>query len=144
MPAFNASIEIAAPAEQVFAAFADPQRLARWWGPAGFTNTFNAFEFKAGGRWSLVMHGPNGAHYPNENQFADIEAPTRVVILHVSEPKFALTIVLTPGAAGTTVSWSQAFESAEMARRLEAIVVPANQQNLERLSAEVLHPPGRG
>jgi hypothetical protein len=41
------------------------------------------------------------------------------------------------------VSWSQAFEKSEVARRIEHIVVPANEQNLDRLSAEVLRvPPG--
>ena len=44
--------------------------------------------------------------------------------------------------AGTVVSWSQAYESPEVARRIEHIVVPANEQNLERLSVEVLRKPG--
>jgi hypothetical protein len=43
---------------------------------------------------------------------------------------------------GTVVSWSQTFESSEVASRLERIVVPANEQNLERLSVEVLRKPG--
>lgn len=34
--------------------------------------------------------------------------------------------------------WSQAFESPELAAKMEAIVVPANEQNLDRLAAEVL------
>jgi uncharacterized protein YndB with AHSA1/START domain len=41
--------------------------LSRWWGPAGFTNTFEVCEFKKGGRWSFVMHGPDGRNYPNES-----------------------------------------------------------------------------
>jgi len=40
--------------------------------------------------------------------------------------------VLAASAAGTLVSWAQAFENPE---------VPANEQNLDRLSAEVLRPP---
>jgi uncharacterized protein YndB with AHSA1/START domain len=60
MTTFRTSRDIPAPPDQVFAAFSDPQRLARWWGPAGFTNTFNVYEFKSGGRWSFVMHGPVG------------------------------------------------------------------------------------
>lgn len=142
MSTFTTSREIPATVEQVFAAIGDPARLARWWGPAGFTNTFSVFEFKPGGRWSFVMHGPNGANYPNDSVFAEITAPTKVVIQHVSEPKFRLTIGLTASATSTVVAWVQAFESAEVARHVESIVVPANEQNLDRLSAEVLRKSG--
>jgi uncharacterized protein YndB with AHSA1/START domain len=138
MTTFRASRDIPASPEQVFAAFADPRRLARWWGPAGFSNTFSVCEFEPGGRWSLVMHGPEGKNYANENVFAEIEPSTKVVVQHTSEPKYRLTITLIPSAGGTTVSWEQTFESAEIASRIEHIVVPANNQNLERLAAEVL------
>lgn len=138
MTTFSTSREIAAPVAQVFAAIADPQRLARWWGPAGFTNTFKLCEFKNGGRWSFVMHGPGGADYANESVFAEIEAPHKVVVQHESEPRFRLSISLAPSATGTLLSWSQAFENPGLAARVEHIVVPANEQNLDRLTAEVL------
>jgi len=138
MTTFNTSREIPATIDQVFAVISNPERLARWWGPTGFTNTFNVCEFTPGGKWSFTMHGPDGKHYASENMFAEIEQPAKVVVLHVSEPKYRLTISLEPSPVGTVVSWSQAFENAEIARRIEHIVVPANDQNLERLSAEVL------
>jgi hypothetical protein len=90
------------------------------------------------------MHGPNGHNYPNENVFAEIESPRKVVVQHASEPKYRLTIMLASAAVGTVVSWAQTFESSEVASRLEHIVVPANEQNLERLSVEVLRKPGGG
>jgi uncharacterized protein YndB with AHSA1/START domain len=138
MTSFNTSREIPAPLEEVFAAISNPKRLAHWWGPEGFTNTFNICEFKNGGRWSFVMHGPDGQNYPNENVFTEIKAPSRIVIKHIVEPKFSLSISLTESKKGTLVSWSQTFESPEIAANLEKIVVPANEQNLDRLSAEVL------
>jgi uncharacterized protein YndB with AHSA1/START domain len=141
MNPFLTSRQIPASPEQVFAAISDPQRLARWWGPAGFTNTFHTCEFRPAGTWSFVMHGPDGENYPNESRFVEIQPPAKVVVQHVSVPKFQLTIELTPATNGTTVLWTQSFESDEMARRIEAIVVPANEQNLDRLSAEVLRDP---
>lgn len=141
MTAFRTSREIPATVEEVFAAFADPQRLARWWGPAGFTNTFKICEFKNGGRWSFIMHGPDGKNFQNEVVFAEIEPPTRVVVQHDSPPNYRLTIGLAASAKGTLVSWLQAFASADVARAIQHIVVPANEQNLDRLSAEVLHSP---
>lgn len=137
MTTFTTSREIPAPPDQVFAAISDPQRLARWWGPAGFTNTFNVCDFRPGGRWKLVMHSHDGRNFPNENVFVEIEPPVKVVVEHASAPKYSLTIALAPSAAGTTVTWAQTFESAEIASRIEHIVVPANEQNLDRLAAEV-------
>ena len=88
------------------------------------------------------MHGPHGRDFPNESVFAEIESPRKIVVQHVSEPKFRLTVVLDSSAVGTVVSWSQEFENSEVARRIEHIVVPANEQNLDRLSVEVLRPSG--
>ena len=138
MKTFSTSREIPATVEEVFAAFSDPERLARWWGPAGFTNTFNICEFKNGGRWSYIMHSPHGGNPANESVFEQIEPLKKVVIHHISEPRYRLTVDLTPSATGTVVSWSQEFESPEVAHRIEKIVLPANEQNLDRLTAEVL------
>ena len=115
--------------------------MSQWWGPAGFTNTFNVCEFKNGGHWSFIMHGPDGINYPNESVFSEIESPGKIVIQHVSGPKYRLTILLASSAAGTVVSWSQAFESSDIASRIKHIVIPANEQNLDRLSVEVLRKP---
>ena len=38
---FSTSREIPATVEHVFAAFSHAECLSRWWGPAGFTNTFS-------------------------------------------------------------------------------------------------------
>ena len=72
----------------VFAAFEQPERLARWWGPNGFHNTFEQFEFATGGRWYFVMHGPDGTDYRNECIFREILRDTKIVIDHVSQPRF--------------------------------------------------------
>lgn len=124
-----------ADARTVFAAFAQPDRLARWWGPSGFTNTFEHFDFVPGGRWVFVMHGPNGADYANESIFHEIEPDRRIVIEHVVMPWFRLTVTLTPREDGTHLSWVQEFESPEMAARMRPLGKTANEQNLDRLQA---------
>ncbi len=141
MHTFNTTREIAAPMRQVFAAISHPERLARWWGPAGFTNTFHVCEFKTGGRWSLTMHGPNGTNYENENVFEQVISPHRVGVRHVGEPKFVLSIELSATQAGTLVSWKQVLENEEFARKVAHIIEPANEQNLDRLTQEVLQAP---
>src|SRR5688572_7680085 len=76
----------------VFTAFEQPDQLAQWWGPSGFTNTFELFEFKPGGRWVFVMHAPNGANYANESFFREIVPDSKIVIEHVVKPWFRLTV----------------------------------------------------
>lgn len=141
MTSFKTWREISAPIEHVFAAFSDPERLARWWGPAGFTNTFHVCEFESGGRWIYTMHSSNGGNPENESVFELVEPPRTIVIRHISQPLYLLTIDLIPTAAGTMLSWLQEFDDAEVARRIGKIVVPANEQNLDRLTAEVLQGP---
>lgn len=139
MTNFNTSRGISANIDQVFAAFSDPERLARWWEPAGFTNTFHACEFETGGRRIYTMHSPNGGNPENESIFELVEPPRRVVIRRNSQPLYRLKIELTRIDSGTKVSWSQEFDDAEVATRIAKIVIPANEQNLGRLSAEVLN-----
>lgn len=131
---------LATPAE-VFAALADPARVARWWGPQGFTNTIHAFDFRPGGAWMLTMHGPDGRDYPSDNRFVRIAPGRRVEIEHFSGHHFLLTIELQEDAAGATVvTWTQVFDTAGHYREIAAFVAAANEQNLDRLAAEVGRP----
>jgi uncharacterized protein YndB with AHSA1/START domain len=137
MHMFQTSRDIAASPAAVFAAFADPRRLARWWGPDGFTNSFEVCDFRPGGAWKFTMQGPDGAKHLNESVFHAIEADRLVVIDHACQPLFRLTVALQPSALGTLVGWTQVFEDAAVAAALAPIVEPANEQNLNRLAAEV-------
>jgi uncharacterized protein YndB with AHSA1/START domain len=121
--------------QSVFEAFARPELLARWWGPDGFTNTFDVFDFRPQGRWSYVMHGPQGANYPNESVFLELRAGSKVVIQHVSRPRYVLTVTLAPHEGGTAMTWAQEFEDGAVAARIRHIVEPANEQNLDRLAS---------
>lgn len=120
--------------EEVFQAFARPELLRRWWGPNGFTNTFELFEFKAGGRWKFVMHGPNGANFKNESVFVEVD-PSRIVIKHAVPPYYLLTVSIEPQEVGTSIIWTQVFESATVAATVRRIVELANEENLDRLES---------
>src|SRR5262249_38347298 len=99
---------IHAPRERVFEAFADASQLALWWGPKGFTNTFHEFDFRPGGHWRFTMHGPDRGNYANESVFAEIAPSERVVVRHVSSPRFELTITFPPQGKSTMVASRQA------------------------------------
>lgn len=133
---------IAATPFEVFAAMSDPARVARWWGPSGFTNTIHEFDFKTGGKWLLTMHGPDGTDYPNESRFTRVVPDQLFEIEHVKGHHFVLTIELVPKEGGTEVRWRQTFDTAEHYERIADFVAKANEQNLDRLAAEVQR--GRG
>src|SRR5919202_4976951 len=73
---------IDAPREVVFEAFTEIRHLSRWWGPEGFTTTTRAFEFRVGGEWDFVMHGPDGTDYTEWITWTEIAAPERIAMLH--------------------------------------------------------------
>ncbi len=136
------SMFIAAPPRQVFAAMSDPERVARWWGPDGFTNTMHRFDFQAGGAWLLTMHGPDGKDYPNESRFTRLLPDELFEIEHLSGHHFILTITLQPLGDGTQVGWQQTFDTVEHFEEIAPFVAGANQQNMQRLATEALRPAG--
>jgi uncharacterized protein YndB with AHSA1/START domain len=123
---------------QVFSAFAQAERLARWWGPDGFSSTFEVFDLRPGGSWRFVMHGPDGRNYPNTNVFRIVEPPHRVEVEHISdEHHFVLYITFSSRGGQTLVGWEQTFDTAAHKQSIAAWVEPANEQNLDRLQREV-------
>lgn len=120
--------------EQIFGAYSDSEKLAAWWGPEGFTNTFEVFEFKPGGSWKFTMHGPNGADYWNECVFESIEPFGTIVIRHDCQPYFTMSIEIVPSESGSLIAITQRFDDAETAARVAKIVGPANEENIDRLT----------
>ncbi len=121
--------------ERIWQAFAEPGQLSRWWGPAGFANEFEQFDFREGGDWRFWMIGPDGQRYWNESRFVTLQSPHHLELAHVVAPLFTLTVTLAAESGGTRLAWRQRFETAALRRALEAICIPANEQNLDRLEA---------
>jgi uncharacterized protein YndB with AHSA1/START domain len=128
---------LSARADEVFGCIRDPESLARWWGPRGFTNTFHEFEFRPGALWRYQMNAPNGAVFPNESEFVEIVPNERVVIRHRSSPAFDLTITLTPEGESTRLGWFMEFKTDDLWKKAEEYVPAANEENLDRLEAEL-------
>ena len=70
-----------APRTLVWRAFTEPEHVAKWWGPRGFTDTTKRHEFRVGGYWEHTMHGPDGTDYPNKAKFLEIVPPERITFL---------------------------------------------------------------
>ena len=134
---------IEGPRPLVFEAYTDPGHLAQWWGPNGFTTTTRAFEFRPGGVWDFVMHGPDGTDYPNWIEWREIEPPERLVFLHGDRPDdpraFVSTVTLVERGGATEVTMRAVFKTKaqrdEVVERYHAI--EGGKQTLGRLALYV-------
>lgn len=132
---------VSASREEVFGAFADPGKLAKWWGPQGFTNTFAEFDFNPGGRWSFTMHAPDGSDYPNESEFVEITAPEKIVFIHHQPVHvFRMTMIFTEEGEKTRIVWQMRFETPAEAEKFRKFIIAANEQNFDRLEAVLQQP----
>ena len=109
--------EFDAPRELVFAAWTDPKHLSQWWGPNGFTTTTSSFDFRPGGIWRFVMHGPDGRDYQNRVTFDEIVPPERIIYRHgggedVEPVQFQQTVIFEALGDGTLLTWRGVFPSA--------------------------------
>ena len=134
---------IGAPRELVFEAFTQVEHLSRWWGPDGFTTTTRSFDFRAGGAWDFVMHGPDGTDYQEWITWTDIVPPERIALVHGEsrEDPNAFESVLTFETAGeeTRIVMRTVFPTKEL--RDEAVetyhAIEGGEQTLGHLAAYV-------
>jgi uncharacterized protein YndB with AHSA1/START domain len=66
------------PRERVFAACIDPEQLAQWWGPAGFTSSEVELEARAGGPYRIRMQPPDGDAFHLRGEFVEVDPPRRL------------------------------------------------------------------
>lgn len=126
---------IDAPRRRVFEAYRDAAQLRRWWGPNGFTNTFEVFQFETGGEWKFVMHGPDGTNYKNESRFTLIIPDSRIEFEHAA-PHFHATHTLEDeGADKTRLTWRMAFSGDAAFNSVKGFAPRCNEENFDKLSA---------
>ena len=134
---------INAPRELVFEAFTEVRHLSQWWGPDGFSTTTSAFEFRVGGVWEFVMHGPDGTDYPDSITWTEIVPPERIALLngeHRDDPRaFQQVITFASEGAATRIEMHTVFPTKE--QRDEAAeqyhAIEGGQQTLSNLEAYV-------
>jgi uncharacterized protein YndB with AHSA1/START domain len=134
---------INAPQELVFEAFTEVRHLSRWWGPEGFTTTTRSFEFRVGGVWDFVMHGPDGTDYQEWISWTEIVPPERIVLLHGEfrgDPNaFESVLTFESVGAATRIELRTVFPTKEL--RDEAVekyhAIEGGQQTLDNLAAYV-------
>lgn len=76
---------LAAPPERVFTAWVDAERLAEWWGPAGFTSPEIELDVREEGRYRITMQPPEGEAFHLHGEYREVAAPRRLVYTFVWE-----------------------------------------------------------
>lgn len=123
-----------APIDLVWEVWTEPEHIAKWWGPDGFSNTIHTMDLIPGGNWQLVMHGPDGTDYLNISKFIEVIKFKRISYEHF-DPHIIATIDFEADGEYTHLNWHMLFDSAEI---FQAVLRAHNaaeglKQNVEKL-----------
>ena len=66
------------PGPLVFRAHAEPDLLAKWWGPAGFSAPSIELDLRVGGGYRIAMQPPDGLLFYLSGEFREVDPPTRL------------------------------------------------------------------
>lgn len=115
------------PAKYVFAAHAAPEHLMRWFGPVGYPVTTCDIDFRPGGKWRMVMTGPDGVQGPPfGGTYLEIVPHSRIVYDNAFEDgkggemnlqnggRMVMATTLSEADGQTNVTVSILFDSAAM------------------------------
>jgi uncharacterized protein YndB with AHSA1/START domain len=122
---------IGAPRELVFEAFTRVRHLSR------------SFEFRVGGEWDFVMHGPDGTDYQEWITWREIVPAERIALLHGEsrdDPNaFESVLTFEPAGEQTRIVMRAVFPTKEL--RDEAVekyhAIESGEQTLRNLAAYV-------
>ncbi len=113
-----------APRDAVWAAWTDPRRLPKWWGPREFTCETREIDLREGGQWRFDMIGPEGTRYPNRHRFRRI-APKHAIHYTLDDDgtgahHFEAEVRFADAEGGTRVTLKMIFPTAEERDAVEA------------------------
>lgn len=133
---------IDAPRELVFRAWKEPGHIGKWFGPVGFRITTEKMEFKPGGQWLFVMHGPDGTDFINKITYRNIAEPERLEYDQAGEDdwvKFRVVVTFEDKGGKTLITLNSIFDTAEMRRNVVENfgAIEGGHQCLARLSDHV-------
>lgn len=118
-----------APVKMVWEAWTDPEQVAKWWGPRGFTLTTRQKDVRPGGTWTYMMHGPDGVDYPNVTVFHEVEKYSRLVYDHGANENqpamFRVEVLFSENKGKTTMDMRMILPSPEAAAEAKKFIKKA-------------------
>jgi uncharacterized protein YndB with AHSA1/START domain len=154
MPAKSKSNEIRitrvydAPVQAVWEAWTDPEQVAKWWGPRGFTLTTHSKDLRPGGHWAYTMHGPDGKDYENKTTYHEVERHAKLVYDHGGNdsrpPLFRVTVLFNEIKGKTKMDMSMTFSTPEVAEESRKFIKKASGESTWDRLAEYLEKESTG
>jgi uncharacterized protein YndB with AHSA1/START domain len=120
--------QFAAPVARVWAAYADPRQLERFWGPPGWPATFVCHDFVVGGRSEYYMTGPNREQPWGFFEFTAIDEPNAFEMLDGF-----LTPDRTPAPGMPTMQMRFTFEPHDGGTRVVTVTTFPSLEALEQV-----------
>ncbi|MEM1045473.1 MAG: SRPBCC domain-containing protein [Pseudomonadota bacterium] len=94
----------------VYAAWTQPEIIARWWGPEGLHLGVSSFDFSEGGHWRTEMCGSEGQSHIVAGIYRELDPPRRLVTTWAWETdgvaghESLLTVTFEPTGDGTLLT----------------------------------------
>ena len=123
---------------RVWQAWADIEQVSKWWGPVGFSITTHERQFKTGGEWRFLMHGPDGTDYSNRIAYHEVNEGLRLVYDHGSETDPLMFYVITDFivcGSSTRIETVMKFRSKEERDTTATYGIPGHASTMGRLEA---------
>ncbi len=106
-PSLTIKRRFAAPPEKVYAAWTDPEKIARWMGPADRTRVEATSDLRVGGRYAIKMVMPNDEHDVS-GVYREIVPNEKVVFTwawkSTPERESLVTVTFKPDGDGTVMT----------------------------------------
>jgi uncharacterized protein YndB with AHSA1/START domain len=137
-----------APVQAVWDAWTDPEQVALWWGPRGFTLTTHSKDLRPGGNWTYTMHGPDGVDYPNKTHYLEVENCSKLVYDHGGSddraPLFRVTVLFSEIKGKTKMEMSMSLPTPEAAEETRKFIKKAGGDSTWDRLAEYLEKESSG
>lgn len=118
-----------APVEAVWGAWTDPEQVAQWWGPRGFSLTTHSKDLRPGGHWHYTMHGPDGTDYPNRTYYHEVQPREKLVYDHGGyedrPPLFRVTVLFSESDGKTRMDMTMSLATPEAAEEIRRFIKKA-------------------
>ncbi len=127
-----------APRALVWKAHTEADRLAKWWGPEGFSITTHEIEVKPGGVWRLTMRGPDGTEYPNRIVYREVVEPSLLAYDHGDFERTLFQVrteFIDDGGEATRLVTTMTFPTQEQRDATAGYGVDGHRSTMRRLEA---------
>lgn len=113
-----------APRSRVFRALTEPDELAKWWGPRGFTAPSVEVDLRVGGSYRIAMQPPEGEMFYLVGEFREVDPPARLAYTFrwedptPDDQETVVTLSLRDLGDSTELAFTQGAFAAERRRAL--------------------------